>query len=214
MPKLQAAFDLVDLDQTIAIASSIANDVDIIEAGTVLVIENGLESVRKLRAALPEAIILADIRIIKAGGKLARMAYEAGADIVTIMSDSTRETFEAVANEKQIAPNRDVFIEINDSYTEEELRYWLEIGFTNMIFHRASEVVTKHPEWCKQDFDEINYLNSIGFSVYVTGGIEPDDIVKFRDVLVSGFIIGRSITQNEEPSKAAHNYAVQLGENF
>ena len=65
MPKLQAAFDLVDLDQALAIATTIVDAVDIIEAGTVLVIENGLDSVRKLRAMLPEAIILADIRIIK-----------------------------------------------------------------------------------------------------------------------------------------------------
>ncbi|WP_294517368.1 orotidine 5'-phosphate decarboxylase / HUMPS family protein [Atopobium minutum] len=214
MPKLQAAFDLVDLDQALAIATTIVDAVDIIEAGTVLVIENGLDSVRKLRAMLPEAIILADIRIIKAGGKLAKMAYEAGADIVTIMSDATKDTFEAVLNEKQAVPNRDVFIEINDRYTEEELEYWLKIGFTNIIFHRASEVVAEHKEWCTRDFDEINRLNHLGFSVYVTGGIEPDDIAKFSGVSVGGFIVGRSITQNEDPSKAACNYAIQLSENF
>ena len=58
MPKLQAAFDLVDLDQALAIATTIVDAVDIIEAGTVLVIENGLDSVRKLRAMLQKQSFL------------------------------------------------------------------------------------------------------------------------------------------------------------
>ncbi len=59
MPQLQLALDMPDLDEARRIAQAAAASVDIIEA---------------------------DIRIARAGGKLAAMAVAAGADIVSIVA--------------------------------------------------------------------------------------------------------------------------------
>lgn len=205
-PKIQLALDLTDLDEAIRIAQEASSEVDIIEVGTVLAIESGLESVRKIREKLPNAKILADIRIIKAGGKLSKMAFEAGADIVTIISDATEETFEAVINEKNKFTDKDVLIEINDTYTDEMLNYWKKSGLTHIIYHRGSEITATNDEWNEKDFNEIKRLYEEGFKVYVTGGIGLEEIKLFKRTPVECFIIGRTIAKSENVKEKAKEF--------
>lgn len=214
IPKLQLALDLTDLDKALSIAKKAGNEVDIIEVGTVLAIESGLVSVRETRKTLPQSKILADIRIIKAGGKLAKMAYDAGADIVTIMSDATKETFQAVLEQKMMDTNREVLIEINDNYTDDMLEQWQEYGLTHLIYHRGSEITTSNDSWSKIDFDEINRLSDLGFKVYVTGGIGLEEIALFEGVPVECFIIGRTIANAEDPAVAAKEFKNKITQYF
>lgn len=214
LPKLQLALDLTNLDEAIEIANKAHSEVDIIEVGTVLAIESGLDSVRQMRKALPDSKILADIRIIKAGGKLAAMAYEAGADIVTIISDSTKETFEAVVEQKKKASHREVLIEINDNYTDDMLNLWKEYDLMHLIYHRGSEITSTHETWSEVDFNEIKRLNDLGFKVYVTGGIGIDEIALFENVPVECFIIGRTIANADDPKVAAKDFNDAIAKHF
>lgn len=213
-PKLQLALDLTDLDQALAIAEKVNDNVDILEIGTILAIESGLDSIREIRKLLPNVKLLGDIRIIKAGGKLASMVYDAGADIVTIISDSTDETFEAVVKEKNKAEGREVLIEINDGYTEEQLAKWKEYGLTHLIFHRGSEITATSENWNEKDFAEIRDLHNKGFKVYVTGGIGIEEISYFEGVPVECFIIGRTISQADNPLEAAQSFQQEINKYF
>lgn len=214
IPKLQLALDLTDLDKALSIAKKVGNEVDIIEVGTVLAIESGLNSVRETRKTLPHATILADIRIIKAGGKLAKMAYDAGADIVTIMSDATKETFEAVLKQKEMEASREILIEINDTYTEDMLSQWQKYGLTHLIYHRGSEITTSNDSWSEIDFNEIKRLYDLGFKVYVTGGIGLEEIVLFEGTPVECFIIGRTIANAENPAESAREFKDKIAQYF
>lgn len=213
-PKLQLALDMVDLDKALMVAEQSADNVEIIEIGTVLAIEAGLDSVRKLREKLPEATLLADIRIIKAGGKLAEIAYSAGADIVTLISDATDETFEAVKKVKEKEKGREVLIEINDSYSEDDLKKWKEYNLIHLIFHRGSEITSTNEEWNERDFNEIKRLNELGFKVYVTGGIGIEEISLFENVPVECFIIGRTIAGAADPKQSAAAFQTEIGKYF
>lgn len=213
-PKLQLALDLTDLDKALAIAENVNDNVDILEVGTILAIESGLDSIREIRKLLPNVKILGDIRIIKAGGKLASMVYDAGADIVTIISDSTDETFEAVVKEKDKVEGREVLIEINDGYTEEQLAKWKKYGLTHLIFHRGSEITATNENWNEKDFAEIRDLHDKGFKVYVTGGIGIEEIAHFEGVPVECFIIGRTISQAENPLEAAQSFQQEITKYF
>lgn len=52
IPKLQLALDMTDLDQSLDIANLCSDNIDIIEVGTILAIESGLNSVRKIKEKL------------------------------------------------------------------------------------------------------------------------------------------------------------------
>lgn len=207
IPVLQVALDITDVQEAEAVTQRIYHEADIVEAGTILVLEEGLDSVRALaRIIEKQAKLLADVRIVKAGGKIASMVYEAGADIVTIISDATKETFESVVKAKESYTDKEIMIEINDTYTDEALAYWKSLNISYLIFHRGSELTSAALPWQKEEIEEINRLAQLGFKVFVTGGLTLDELATFKGSQVYGFIIGRSITKASDPAEAVKQY--------
>jgi len=99
-PVLQVALDFLELDRSLAVArEAVAGGADWLEAGTPLIKSEGLEAVRRLRAAFPQHVIVADLKIMDAGRVEVEAAAKAGADVVVCLaaaSDSTiRQCVEA-----------------------------------------------------------------------------------------------------------------------
>lgn len=70
---------------------------DWIEAGTPLIKSEGMDAVRKLKAAFPNNIILADMKTIDTGAMEIEMAAKAGADIIILLGSADNSTiFDAV----------------------------------------------------------------------------------------------------------------------
>lgn len=61
---------------------------DWIEAGTPLIKSEGMDAVRKLRAAFPDNVILADMKTMDTGALEVEMAAKAGADIIIILGNA------------------------------------------------------------------------------------------------------------------------------
>ena len=94
--RLQAAIDRVSVERAAEIIELKAGYADIIEVGTSLIKDYGLEgSVRVLRDRFPEQCILADIKTCDEGAYEFRKRYEAGADIPTVMGFSSIPTIKA-----------------------------------------------------------------------------------------------------------------------
>ncbi|MCX9084199.1 MAG: bifunctional hexulose-6-phosphate synthase/ribonuclease regulator [Candidatus Methanoperedens sp.] len=88
-PVLQVALDILETERAIQIArEAIEGGADWIEAGTPLIKSEGMDSVRKLKAAFPGHIILADMKTVDTGAIEVEMAAKAGADIVIILGSS------------------------------------------------------------------------------------------------------------------------------
>ncbi|MBM7599102.1 3-keto-L-gulonate-6-phosphate decarboxylase [Virgibacillus halotolerans] len=209
-PKLQLALDNHDLSSSLAAAQKAQLQVDVMEVGTILAVENGINAVHIMKSLFPDHIVLADIRIIKAGGKLAKLAFESGADWVTVMSDASNETIEAVVKELKLHGNKDVQIEINQSFTSEQTEYWRSLGITQLIYHRSNEVVEKEVKWSPEVINELKNLADIGFQLSITGGLSVDEIKLFKDVPVYCFIAGRRIANSSDPFQAAKEYKEEI----
>ena len=205
-PKLQLALDMPDLKKAFRVTQKVSEEIDVIEAGTMLVLEEGMEAVRKLRVLYPSHLILADIRIIKAGGKLAAMAYDAGANWVTVMSDASEDTIEAVVNESIKRRGTDVQVEINVGYDDQRLSYFRSLGIRQLIYHRSSEVVETEEKWDNETLNELQRLAKMGFELSITGGLDVSDIPLFKDIPVYCFIAGRKRCRSPDPLAAAKNY--------
>ena len=72
--------------------------VDCIEAGTPLILAEGLHGVRALRAAFPETPIVADLKTMDGGYLEAEMMAKAGATHVVVMERAHEETIKCVVN--------------------------------------------------------------------------------------------------------------------
>jgi len=66
--------------------------VDWIEAGTPLIKSEGMDAIRKLKAAFPNNVILADMKTIDTGAMEIEMAAKAGADIIILLGSADNST--------------------------------------------------------------------------------------------------------------------------
>ncbi|MGX4644482.1 3-hexulose-6-phosphate synthase [Holzapfeliella sp. JNUCC 80] len=83
--KLQLAIDLEDVNGAIELIEKTKDSVDVFEYGTPLVINFGLEGLKKIRERFPEITLLADVKIMDVAGYEVEQAINYGADIVTIL---------------------------------------------------------------------------------------------------------------------------------
>ena len=90
--KLQLALDTVDIKTALNIIGLTIQHIDIVEIGTPMIIEYGMEAIRTVKAKYPDLCVLADTKIMDAGAYEAKMAFDAGADIVTVMGVTHDET--------------------------------------------------------------------------------------------------------------------------
>jgi len=203
-PKLQLALDVVALKSVMDICQAVADQVEIMEVGTLLCLSEGMEAVRKMRKAFPDHIILADIRIIKAGGVLADLAFQAGANWVTVMSDATQQTLEAVVKSAKNY-NGEVQVELNDQWTWEQTKGWRALGIDQIIIHRTAELkgLEEEEAWSSDIFSVVKRLHEMGFKVTITGGVTPADVKRFEGIPVYIFIAGRAILKAPVPQEAA-----------
>jgi len=96
-PVVQISLDLTDLGEAIETAAmALRAGVDWLEAGTPLILAEGLRAVRTLRERFPATPIVADLKTIDGGYLEAEMMAKAGADFVVVMARAHEETVRAV----------------------------------------------------------------------------------------------------------------------
>ena len=97
MAKLQIALDCNDSDTALQVLEEVYPYVDIAELGTPLMVAEGAAGIRRLRKEYPALTLLADIKLMDGGGPIASIAFEAGADIVTVLGVASDLTIRGVA---------------------------------------------------------------------------------------------------------------------
>jgi 3-hexulose-6-phosphate synthase len=96
-PIVQISLDLTDIDEALDTAAlALRAGVDWLEAGTPLILAEGLHGVRRLRAAFPEVPIVADLKTMDGGYLEAEMMAKAGATHVVVMARAHEETIRCV----------------------------------------------------------------------------------------------------------------------
>ena len=92
-PIVQISLDLTNIDESLETAAlAMRAGVDWLEAGTPLILAEGLHSVRALRKAFPGVPIVADLKTMDGGYLEAEMMAKAGATHVVVMARAHEET--------------------------------------------------------------------------------------------------------------------------
>lgn len=96
-PIVQISLDLTNIDEALDTAAlALRAGVDWLEAGTPLLLAEGLHGVRKLREAFPDVPIVADLKTMDGGYLEAEMMAKAGATHVVVMARAHEETIKVV----------------------------------------------------------------------------------------------------------------------
>ena len=89
---LQLALDQISLDGAARLVTRLAPVLSRVEIGTPLAIVAGLSAIGHIRQLSgPDTAIVADVKICDAGEKIARSAFAAGADVVTVVAAAVDE---------------------------------------------------------------------------------------------------------------------------
>lgn len=206
--QLQVALDRFSLEDAVRLAAGMQQYVDWIEVGTSLVKEFGMESVRRMRRALPQAHILADIKTNDNARYEFELCYAAGADAATVMGampDATIETCVSIARQQ----GKQVMI---DLLATSEQRQFELLKYRDAIFavHVSKDVqesgaggtisiASRLPEWASER------------KVAIAGGIGLDDIAAIGARLPTiTVIVGTAITGAPDPVSTARVFAEAL----
>jgi 3-hexulose-6-phosphate synthase/6-phospho-3-hexuloisomerase len=96
-PTVQISLDLTNLDDALATAEqAMKAGVDWLEAGTPLILAEGLRAIRGLRERFPNTPIVADLKTMDGGYLEAEMMAKAGATHVVVMARAHEETIKCV----------------------------------------------------------------------------------------------------------------------
>ncbi len=212
-PMLQVALDTLEIPAALKATRALAAEVDVLEVGTILCYAQGAKIVAILRALYPDQIILADLKAADAGTTVAEIVFSQGATWMTVICCAPYATMEAalaVAKKYQ----GDVQIELYGDWTFEQAEKWLEIGLTQVIYHRGRDAEFAGQKWGEADLAKIRKLAEMEFEVSVTGGLNPQDLGIFKGIPVKCFIAGRALYQADDPAQAARDFKQAINQHW
>src|SRR5919112_252733 len=94
---VQISLDLIDIAEALQTAHMARRaGVDWLEAGTPLIIAEGMHGVRALRREFPDVPVVADLKTMDGGWLEAKLMADAGATHVVVMERAHHETIKVV----------------------------------------------------------------------------------------------------------------------
>jgi len=193
--KLQLALDLLDTDAVRRMLDEVIDLVDIVEIGTPLILQEGMRFVSEIRERHPTVTLLADLKIMDAGEFEAKIGFDAGADIVTVLGVAHDSTIQGALNQarkcgKQIMVD---LIAVNDVQTRtRELEMF---GVDSLCVHTAFDV-QKQGQGPLRELQLVEIVRNRA-KIAVAGGIKPGTLPEILlhhpdIVIVGGFVTGHT----------------------
>lgn len=194
--KIQLALDMFELEEAVEAAEKLKELVQIIEVGTPLVLKEGRNGIKRIREAFPKHEILADYKIMDAGALEASVAFEAGADIVTVCGAANTATIKG-AVEKAAEYGKKIMIdmiEVSDFKTRvKELDC---LGAEYLQVHTAFDGRAGKTPIAELICAKKNIKNS---QIAVAGGIGLDTISVIMQQTPNLIVVGSGVFNAENP---------------
>jgi 3-hexulose-6-phosphate synthase len=201
MAQTQMALDSLDFDGTVALATKVAQHVDILEIGTPCIKHNGIKLLEVLRAKFPNNKILVDLKTMDAGFYEAEPFYKAGADICTVLGTADIGTIKGV-------------IDVANKYGKKA-----QVDLINVADKKArtievaklgAHIIGVHTGLDQQaagqtPFNDLNMVAGLGLGVdiSVAGGVKAATTQQVKDAGATIIVAGAAIYGAADPAAAA-----------
>ncbi|WP_211745744.1 3-hexulose-6-phosphate synthase [Paenibacillus sp. Marseille-Q4541] len=205
--KLQLALDLVNIPEAIEVVREVESFIDVVEIGTPVVINEGLHAVKEMKKAFPNLTVLADLKIMDAGGYEIMKASEAGADIITVLGATDDMTIKGAVEEAK-KQGKEILVDmINVKNIEQRAKEIDALGVDYICVHTGYDLQAVG----QNSFEDLQTIKRAvtQAKTAVAGGIKLDtlpEVIKAGPDLV---IVGGGIT-GQEDKKAVASQMQQL----
>lgn len=200
-PKIQVALDLLDLDKAIEIGeASVKGGVDILEAGTPLIEKFGvMKALSEIIRIAGDKPITADLKIADAGYISAKIAFEHGANIVTVLAAASDKTIEGVIEASREFNGKVMADLIVSKNARSDINKVLSLGVDYVLIHTGLDEQAKGKTALTSLLRHVDLIPENKLAV--AGGIKPDNITDILRFNPSIIIIGSAITKSQDPIK-------------
>lgn len=207
-PVVQISLDLTNIDEALETAAlAMSAGVDWLEAGTPLILAEGLHGVRALRKAFPNVPIVADLKTMDGGYLEAEMMAKAGATHVVVMARAHAETIKCVVN-----AGRDFGVKVmGDNLGCEDMigaAKWLEdLGCDYVIHHIGYDErrgIAAQGNRMPSPLDQLRELvNAVNIPVQAVGGLTLEQAIRCPEFGAPMVVLGAPLTIDADAFKTA-----------
>lgn len=202
-PVVQVSLDVETIEQALQLAEiAVRAGVDWLEAGTPLILGEGLHAVRALKQRFPDKPLVADLKTMDGGYLEAEMMAKAGADMVVVMGMAHPATIRAVvraARDYGIKVMGDVLAAPNKAACAREMEL---IGVDYIIVHTGfderREVIGASPL-----YDLESVVRAVNIPVQAVGGLSIEQAIRMPSLGAPLVVIGAPLAIDNNSFQAA-----------
>lgn len=207
-PIVQISLDLTEIPEALATARmALRAGVDWLEAGTPLIIAEGMNGVRALRAAFPGVPIVADLKTMDGGWLEAQMMTKAGATHVVVMERAHPETIKVV-----VKAGRDFGIKVmGDNLGAEDMvasaKRLEDLGCDYVIHHIGYDErrgIVAAGRKCPSPLDQLReVVQAVRVPVQAVGGLTIEQAMRTPEYGAPLVVLGAPLTIDANAFKTA-----------
>ena len=207
-PIVQISLDLTTIEEAIETAEmAIRAGVDWLEAGTPLILAEGLHGVRALRERFPEIPIVADLKTMDGGYLEAEMMAGAGATHVVVMAQAHEETIKCV-----VKAGRDCGVGVmgdNLGYNTmvDGARRLEDLGCDFIVHHIGYDErrgIAARGERMPSPLDDLReVVQAVKVPVQAVGGLSIEQVIQCPEYGAPLVVLGAPLTIDADAFKTA-----------
>lgn len=206
--KLQLAIDELTLTEALEVLKDIHPYIDIVEVGTPFLIDAGREAVRQIKATYPQLEVLCDAKIMDAGAYEAQLAYDAGADYVTVLGITDDLTIKGCVEQAQKQVRQVMVDLICVENFAERVPVIEALGVDIIAVHTGADQ-QQAGRTPLEDLKELKqYAKAV--QVAVAGGINAETIGDYVALDPDIVIVGSGILKADDPVAAVKEMKAAL----
>lgn len=208
MANLQIALD-GELAAALEILAAVHPYIDIAEIGTPLVFREGMQALRRIRAAYPQLTLVADLKIMDAGEAEADIAFDAGADIVTVMAVAADATVAGALSSARTQGKQVMVDMMQVAGLRERARALAATGCDLLCLHTAHDQQAQGSPFAQlADLREALPLAGLA----IAGGVKLPDLAHILPLKPQVVIVGSAITASPDPRACAKEFQKRIRE--
>lgn len=199
--KLQLALDRLSIGKCFQILEKTLDSVDWIEVGTGVIKQYGMSIITEIKEVYPDKIIVADMKTCDAGKHEAIQAFEAGADITTVMAFSADKT---IVDTLEVAKSYDkrVMVDLLGVSEKKRVEELVQLGVDLVSLHFGKDM-QQEGDFQADLFSLVKDFPML--EVAVAGGITPQTLPEIMEKKPETVIVGSAITGVQNCSEVAEN---------
>ena len=202
-PIIQVSLDVTSIDEALELAgAAVRAGVDWLEAGTPLILAEGLHSVEALREHFPEHPIVADLKTMDGAGLEAEMMFKAGANMVVVMGQAhDASIIEQVKMAKQYGGQVmcDVMLCPDKPGRAKEAQ---DLGVDYIIVHTGFDERNMIPGLSPLD-DLQPVLDAVDIPVQAVGGLSIEQALQTLEMGAASAVFGAPLVISNDAFTAA-----------